>query len=106
MILGTTEKPAVISADAADDSHEIRLSKRKRGIMDNIPVNLRCRNHPKRGRPVWFYRDLYQKRGAIERFFSGIEDFKRMVPRYERYVHSFPGFIYTPCAILIGRFLG
>ncbi len=90
-IPGTKEKPDVISADAAYDSHEIRQYNRKRGIKSNMPVNPRRRHHPKRGRPVWFDRDLYRKRGAIERFFSWIEAFKKLVPRYERYDHSFLG---------------
>ncbi|MDI6720676.1 MAG: IS5 family transposase [Methanomicrobiales archaeon] len=105
-IPGTTEKPAVISADAAYDSHEIRQYSRKRGIKSNIPVNPRSRKSPKRGRPVWFNRDLYKKRGAIERFFSWIEAFKKLVPRYERYEHSFLGLIYLACAVMIGRVLG
>ncbi len=83
--------PSIISADAAYDSREIRQYNRKRRIKSNIPVNPRSRIHPKRGRPFWFDPELYKKRSAIERFFSWIEAFKKITPRYERYEHSFLG---------------
>jgi len=105
-IPGTTEKPAVISADTAYDSQEIRQYTRKRGIKSNIPINPRNRKYPKRGRPVRFDKNLYKKRGAVERFFSWIEAFKKLVPRYERYEHSFLGLIYLACALMIWRVLG
>ncbi len=63
-IPGTNEKPTAISANAAYDSREIWQYTRKRGVKSNIPVNPRRRNHPKRGRPLWFDRDLYQQRGG------------------------------------------
>jgi len=98
--------PAIISADAAYDAREIRQYNRKRGIKSNIPVNRRSRRYPKRGRPFWFDPELYKKRSAIERFFSWIEAFKKIVPRYERYEHSFMGLIYLACSVMIGRILG
>ncbi len=105
-IPGTATKPAIISADAAYDSHEIRSYTRKQRMKSNIPVNPRHSNRPKRGRPFWFDRDLYKKRGAIERFFSWIEAFKKIIPRYERYEHSFLGLIHLACAMMIWRVLG
>jgi transposase len=55
-------------------------------------------NLPSEDDRFWFDRDLYKKRGAIERFFSWIEAFKKIVPRYERYEHSFLGLIHLACA--------
>ncbi len=57
-------------------------------------------------RPVWFDPELYKKRSAVERFFSWIEAFKKIVPRYERYEHSFMGLIHLACSVMIGRILG
>ena len=82
-IPGVLDRPAIISADAAYDTREIRQYNRKRGIKTNIPVNKRSRKQPKRGRPIRFDPELYKKRSVIERFFSGIEAFKKIVPRYE-----------------------
>ncbi|WP_342686028.1 IS5 family transposase [Methanoculleus sp. UBA291] len=101
-----TERPTIISADAAYDARAIRQYNRKRGIKSNIPVNRRSRRQPKRGRPVWFDPELYKKRSAVERFFSWIEAFKKIVPRYERYEHSFQGLIHLACSVMIGRILG
>jgi transposase len=100
------DRPTIISADAAYDAREIRQYNQKRGIKTNIPVNKRSRKHPKRGRPVGFDPELYKKRSAVERFFSWIEAFKKIVPRYERYEHSFRGLIHLACAVMIGRILG
>ena len=75
------DRPAIISADAAYDAREIRQYNRKRGIKTNIPVNKRSRKQPKRGRPIRFNLELYKKRSAVERFFSWIEAFKKIVPR-------------------------
>jgi len=98
--------PSIISADAAYDAQMIRQYNRKRKIKSNIPTNPRSRVHPKRGRPRWFDPILYKERGAIERFFSWIEAFKKIVPRYERYEHSFLGLIHLACAIMIWRVMG
>jgi len=98
--------PIIISADAAYDAREIRQYNRKQGIKSNIPVNRRYREQPKRGRPIWFDPGLYKKRSAVERFFSWIEAFKKIVSRYERYEHSFMGLIHLTCSVMIGRILG
>ncbi|WP_366515159.1 transposase [Methanoculleus sp.] len=100
------DHPRIISADAAYDAREIRKYNRRRGTKSNIPINQRSRKHPKRGRPVWFDRELYKKRSAGERFFSGIEAFKKIVPRYEWYEQSFMGLIHLACSVMIARVLG
>ena len=105
-IPGAQDRPEIISADAAYDAREIRQYNRKRGIKTNIPVNKRPRKQPKRGRPIQFDPELYKKRSVVERFFSWIEAFKKIVPRYERYEHSFLGLIYLACVVMIGRILG
>jgi len=76
----------IISADAAYDAREIRQYNRERRIRSNILVNRRARKYPKRGRPFWFDPELYKKCSAVERFFSWIETFKEVVPRYERWI--------------------
>ena len=75
-------RPKIISADAAYDAREIRQYNRERGIKSNIPINRRSRKYLKQGRPFWFDPELYKKRSAVERFFSWIEVFKKIVPRY------------------------
>lgn len=105
-IPGVREHPSIISADPAYDSREIRQYNRKRRITSNIPVNRRSRKHPKRGRPFRFDPEIYKRRSAVERFFSWIEAFKKITPRFERYEHSFLGLIHLACTIMIGRIMG
>jgi transposase len=100
------DRPTIISADAAYDSREIRQYNRERRIKSNIPVNKRSPKYPKRGRPFGFDPELYKRRNAVERFFSWIEAFKEIVPRYKRYEHSFLGLIHLACSIMIARVLG
>ena len=100
------ERPIIISADVTYDAREIRQYNWRRGIKSDIPVNRRSRRHPKQGRPFWFGPVLYKKRSAVERFFSWIEAFKMIVPRYERYEHSFLGLMHLACVVMIGRVLG
>ena len=98
--------PSIISADVAYDVQKIRHYNRKRRIKSSIPTNPRSRVHLNRGRSHRFDPILYRERGVIERFFSGIEVFKKIVPRYERYEHSFIGLIHLACAIMIWRVMG
>jgi transposase len=98
--------PLIISADAAYDAQKIRRYNRKRRIKSNIPSNPRSGVHPKRRRPRWFDPILYKEKGDIEQFFSWIEAFKKIVPRYERYEHSFLRLIHLTCAMMIWRVMG
>lgn len=74
------ECPSIISAGAAYDAQKIRQYNRKRGIKSDIPVNRRAWRDLKRGRPFWFDPELYTKCSAVERFFSWIEAFNKIVP--------------------------
>ena len=76
-------RPSMIITDAAYDTTEIRDYNRKRGMKSNIPVNKRNSKKHKPGRPKKFDKESYKKRNAIERFFSWIESFRKLFPRYE-----------------------
>ena len=75
-------RPSTISEDIAYGAQKIRQYSRKRRIERNIPTYLK-RRRPRRFDPI-----LYNERGAIERFLSWIEAFKKIVPRYKRYEYS------------------
>lgn len=98
--------PDMINADAAYDSKDIREYNRSRGIKTNIPVNKRNRKHPKRGRPIKIDKDAYKNRSVIERFFSWIESYKKVIPRYERLEPSYAGVVTVACIMMIWRVLG
>ncbi|QYZ79189.1 IS4/IS5 family transposase [Methanofollis formosanus] len=103
---GNKFKPTFISADPAYDSIKIRAYNDQNRIKSNIPINTRNTKDPKKKRTVTFDPELYKKRGAIERFFSWIEAFKKIAPRHERKEESFLGLITFACGIMIWRVLG
>ena len=56
-----------------------------RRIKASTPENKRNRKKRKRGRPKRFSKGSWDKRSAVERFFSGIKTaFRRIIIRYER----------------------
>ena len=99
-------RPKAITADGAYDSAEIRVHNRRRGIKTNIPVNKRNRKVLMLGRPIKFDGAAYKKRGAVERFFSWIESYKKVFPRYERLEASYFGLVQLACVIMLWRVLG
>jgi transposase len=99
-------RPHLINADAAFDSKDIRDYNRKRGIKSNIPVNPRNTKKKKRGRPRKLDKDIYKQRYVVERFFSWIEGFKKVSPRYERLEYSYHGIVTLACNLMLWRVLG
>lgn len=99
-------RPEEVMADAAYDSEEIRKYNTKRGIKTNIPVNERNRMERRVGRPIRYDKKEYKKRNAVERFFSWIESYKKIFPRYERLEVSYFGLVHLACAMMLWRVLG
>jgi len=93
-------------ADVAYDTSEIRSYNRGRGIKSNIPVNKRNTKKQKLGRPKKFDKEMYKKRSAIERFFSWIESFRKIFPRYEVIEESYLGLIFLTSILILWRVLG
>lgn len=96
----------MVNADAAYDSNDIREYNRKRGIKSNIPVNPRNSKKKKRGRPKKLDKDIYKGRSAVEMFFSWIEAYKKILPRYERLEYSYLGLVTLSSIMMLCRVLG
>lgn len=96
-------RPKMINGDKAYDSEEIRNYNRNRGIVSNIPVNKRNRKNPKIGRPFRLNKEDYKGRSVIERFFSWIEAFRKIYPRYERLEQSYLGLVLLACSLMLWR---
>lgn len=76
-------------ADRAYHSQHLRCFLRKRGIKPTIPLK---RNSKKRkGRPV-AVGDGYRQRWKIERCFAWMDNYRRIVVRYERYIQHYKAF--------------
>ena len=96
----------MINGDIAFDSKEIINYNRRRGIKSNIPTNSRNAKRKKRGRTRKLDKEIYRERNAVERFFSWIEAYKKISPRYERSEISYIGIDTLSCIIVICRVLG
>lgn len=99
-------RPKLINADAAFDTKDIRSYNKRRGIKNNISVNKRNRKKKKRGRPIKLDKYIYKDRSAVERFFSWIEAYKKVSPRYERLEHSYLGLVTLSCSLMLWGVLG
>ena len=76
---------AIVSLDGVYDSRANRRAICNRGMIPNIPENLRGRKTPKRGRKSMFDPLIFQERfRTIERVFAWEDKFKRLLLRFER----------------------
>lgn len=94
-------RPGTVIADAGFDTKKIREHNRRRGIKSVIPINPRNRKKNRIGRPIKFDKELFKKRSSIERFFSRIEAYKKIYPRYEHREDSYLGLVELACALII-----
>jgi len=94
-----------VTADAIYDIAEIRKCNRRRGVKSNIPINIRNWKKKKRGRPIKVDQAEFKKKGAVERFFSLIESYKKVFPRYEIKEISYFGVV-TLEAMRLNQVLG
>ena len=47
----------------------------------------------------------YRRRWKMERLFAWLQNFRRLVVRYERYAENFLGMLYLACCIILLRYL-
>jgi transposase len=95
-------KPRRLIYDEAADSDPLRTRLKRRGI------ELVCRHRRNRVRPATQDgRKLrrFRRRWKVERSISWLQNFRRLVVRYEYHAHLFHGFVQLACLIMVlGRF--
>ena len=47
----------------------------------------------------------YRRRWKVERLFAWLQNFRRLVVRYERYAENFLGMLYLACSLILLRHL-
>ncbi len=93
-------KPRRLIYDAAADSDPLRKRLWRRGI------ELVCPHRKNRKKPATQDgRKLrrYRRRWKIERSISWLQNFRRLVTRYEYYAHLFHGFVQLACLMVVIR---
>jgi len=88
--------------DRAADSDPLRTRLAARGIELVCPHRRRRRKPPTQdGRPL----RRYKRRWKVERAISWIQNFRRLVTRYEYHAHLFHGFVKLACLVIaLNRF--
>ena len=95
-------RPRRLLYDAAADSDPLRDRLRRRGI-DLICPHRKNRKKPTTQDGRKFRR--YRHRWSVERSISWLQDFRRLVTRYEYHDYLFHGLVQLACmAIVLGRF--
>jgi transposase len=92
--------PRHLVYDRAADSDHLRERLRKRGI------ELVCPHRDNRTRqPLQDRRKLprYRRRWKIERSISWLQNFRRLVTRYEYHAHLYLGFVELACLLIVLR---
>lgn len=93
---------AVLIGDAAYDSDglDARL-RQERGITLIAPHRSNRRRPTQDGRPL----RRYVRRWKIERLFAWLQNFRRLVTRYERHANNFLAFVQLGCILILLRHL-
>jgi transposase len=93
-------KPRRLIYDLAADSDPLRARLAKRGIELVCPHRENRKKPPTQdGRKLRRYR----RRWKIERSIGWLQNFRRLVTRYEYYAHLFHGFVQLACLIVVMR---
>ena len=94
-------RPRQLAADRAYDSRAFRQSLRKRGIKACIPPRRRPKNwRKKRGRPVTADPETYKQRFKVERSFSWMGNYRRLLIRWEHHLSVYSGFCFLALALI------
>lgn len=91
-------KPKILVADKGYTSQAFRSYLRKRGILFRIPF--RKNQKQKRGRKTKHFEIAYKQRFKVERCFAWMDNFRRLVVRYDRSDRMYRGFCILACIIM------
>jgi len=91
--------PKLLIGDRAYDGDPLDKSLRKKGIKMIAPHkgNRRKETKTQDGRSL----RRYKRRWVVERFFAWLQNYRRTVVRYERYLGNFTGFIQLAAATIL-----
>lgn len=92
------EAPARLIGDKAYDSDELDASLAEVGI-EMIAPNRSNRQKTQDGRAL----RRYKRRWKVERLLAWLQNFRRLVVRYEVNVDNFVGFVHLGCVIILMR---
>jgi transposase len=95
------KKPKILVADKGYNSQVFRTYLQKKGILSRIP--LKKNQKPKRGRKPKDFGNAYKQRFKVERCFAWMDNYRRLVVRYDRSALMYRGFCMLACIIMCLR---
>src|SRR5208283_3021518 len=90
-------RPKRVIGDKAYDSDPARKRLRKSGITLLVPHRKNHRNVNRQDDRLW---DRYRRRYTVERTFSWITNYRRIVVRYENHINMFVAFFQLACVMV------
>jgi transposase len=90
--------PERLIADRGYDSDALDARLARQGI-ELIAPNRSNRGKTQDGRPLRRYR----RRWKVERLFAWLQNFRRLVTRYERHAENFLGMVQLGCIVILSR---
>src|SRR6266498_5222507 len=85
--------------DNAYDSDRLDQDLAESGVEMIAPHRSNRKNRTQDGRTLRRYR----RRWKIERLFAWLQNYRRLVVRYERYAENFLGMLYLGCCVILLR---
>ena len=95
------DAPENLIGDNAYESDKLDCELRQYGIELIAPHRISRRNMTQDLRRLRRYR----RRWKIERLFAWLQNFRRLVVRYERHAENFLGMLYLACCLILLRHL-
>jgi transposase len=93
--------PVGLSIESSYDSDRLDAELRQYGIELVAPHRSNRKNKTQDGRRL----RRYWRRWKIERLFACLQNFRRLVVRYERYADNFLGMLHLGCCLILMRHL-
>ena len=97
-----SEVPVILIGDKAYDSDPLDASLSDRGIDRVAPHK---KNRKKAATQDGRRLRRYKRRFKVERFFSWLEDFRRLVVRWEYHTANYLGFLHLACIRMLMKYL-
>ena len=95
------DAPQNLIGDNAYDSDKLDVELRGYGIEVIAPHRSNRKNITQDRRRLRRYR----RRWKIERLFAWLQNFRRLIVRYERYSENFLGMLHLGCCVILLRYL-
>ncbi len=96
------QRPTTLAADRGYDSRALRQALLRRGIQPSIPQRVWPGRRRRRGRPPKVHAASRQ-RWKVERTHAWLDNWRRLVTRYERHDHVYLAFLIIACLMICSR---